>query len=97
MNKKKNVLFIFSDQQRWDTVSCYRQKLGYRFHLTPNLDRLAEEGTRFENAMTCQPVCGPARACIQTGKYPTVLGCHANDRMLPVQERGRAAYFSVAG
>ncbi len=97
MNKKKNVLFIFSDQQRWDTVSCYRQKLGYRFHLTPNLDRLAEEGTRFENAMTCQPVCGPARACIQTGKYPTVLGCHVNDRMLPVQERGIAAYFSEAG
>ena len=95
--KKPNVLFIFSDQQRWDTVSCYGQPLGTSFGLTPNLDRLAATGIRFENAFTCQPVCGPARACLQTGKYPTRLGCQVNDRMLPLTERGIAHDFHDAG
>lgn len=97
MSRKNNVVFIFSDQQRWDTVSCYNQPLGARFNLTPNLDRLAEEGARFDNAFTCQPVCGPARACIQTGKYPTRLGCQINDRMLPPGEKTIAQYFNEAG
>ena len=55
--RKPNILFVFSDQQRWDTMGCYGQKLS----VTPNLDRLAREGTLFENTFTCQPVCGPAR------------------------------------
>ena len=97
MERKPNILFIFSDQQRWDTVSCYNQPLGEKFGLTPNLDKLAYEGTRFENAITCQPVCGPARACIQTGKYPTEIGCHINDRMLPLNEKGLASYFNENG
>ena len=94
---KPNVLFLFSDQQRWDTVSCYGQPLGSHFQLTPNLDALAAEGTRFDGAMTCQPVCGPARASIQTGKYPTAIGCEVNDRMLPLSEKGIASYFNEAG
>lgn len=97
MKNRPNVVFLFSDQQRYDTVSCYHQPLGERFHLTPNLDQLAAEGTLFENAMTCQPVCGPARACIQTGKYPSVIGCEVNDRMLPLTEKGIAHYFNEAG
>jgi uncharacterized sulfatase len=97
MAKQPNVLFLFSDQQRWDTVSCYGEPLGTHFSLTPNIDRLAEEGTRFNNAITCQPVCGPARACIQAGRYPTALGCHTNDRMLPLTEKGIAHYFNEAG
>lgn len=84
MNKSPspNILVFFSDQQRWDTVGCYGQPLP----ITPNLDRLAREGVRFEHAFTCQPVCGPARACIQTGKYATEVGCHVNHRMLPIHE-----------
>lgn len=97
MSSKPNVLFIFSDQQRWDTVSCYGEPLGKHFQLTPHLDQLAAEGTRFENAMTCQPVCGPARACIQTGKYPTSIGCEVNDRMLPLDEKGIASWFHEYG
>mgnify|MGYP006285536533 CR=1 FL=1 len=79
---KPNILFIFSDQQRWDTCGCYGQPLD----ITPNLDRLARDGVRFQHAFTCQPVCGPARACLQTGKYATELGCHTNHRMLPLGE-----------
>lgn len=80
--QQPNIVFLFSDQQRWDTCGCYGQPLP----VTPNLDRLAAEGVLFEYAFTCQPVCGPARACLQTGKYATELGCHTNNRMLPLSE-----------
>ena len=70
-----NILFLFSDQQRWDTLGCYNPSIDF----TPNLDRLAAEGVRFENAFTCQPVCCPARACLQTGLFATQTGCYRND------------------
>jgi arylsulfatase A-like enzyme len=91
--KKPNVLFVFSDQQRWDTCGCYGQPLD----ITPNLDRMAREGVRFENAFTPQPVCGPARACLQTGKYATETGCVTNDIALPLDEKTIAHHFSDAG
>jgi len=69
-----NILFLFSDQQRWDTLGCYNPAMDF----TPNLDRLAAEGARFKNAFTCQPVCGPARACLQSGLYATQTGCYRN-------------------
>ncbi|MHB1356533.1 MAG: sulfatase-like hydrolase/transferase [Anaerolineae bacterium] len=90
---KPNILFIFSDQQRWDTCGCYGQPLD----ITPNLDCMAREGVRFEQAFTCQPVCGPARASLQTGKYPTEVGCHTNHRMLPLDEKTIAHHFSEHG
>ncbi len=74
-----NIIFVFSDQQRWDTVGAYGQVLD----LTPNLDRMAAEGVLFENAYTCQPVCGPARAALQTGRYASETGCFVNNIMLP--------------
>ena len=77
--KRPNIIFYFSDQQRWDSLGCYGQPLD----VTPNLDRLARQGVRFENAFTCQPVCGPARACLQTGRYPTETGCYRNAIALP--------------
>ena len=90
---KPNILFVFSDQQRWDTVGCYGQPLD----VTPNLDRMAEEGVRFSQAFTCQPVCGPARACIQTGKYATETGCFRNGIALPLGETTIAHYLSDLG
>ncbi|MBN1864921.1 MAG: sulfatase-like hydrolase/transferase [Victivallales bacterium] len=92
-NKKPNIVYFFTDQQRWDTCGCY----GQRMDITPNLDRMAAEGVRFENAFTCQPVCGPARACIQTGKWATEVGCHTNHRMLPINEPTIAKRLSAAG
>ena len=88
-----NIVFVFSDQQRWDTLGCYGQKLP----LTPNLDKMAAEGVQFENAFTCQPVCGPARAALQTGKYPTETGCFTNNRALPLDEKTLAHYLAGAG
>ncbi len=89
----KNIIFYFSDQQRWDTLGCYGQKLP----VTPNLDVLAKEGTLFKNAFTCQPVCGPARACLQTGKYATQVGCYRNDIALPQDTKTLAEYFHENG
>ena len=74
MAQRPNILFIFSDQQRWDTVGC----CGAPFSITPELDRMAGEGVVFDHAFTCQPVCGPARACLQTGLYATQTGCYRN-------------------
>lgn len=69
-----NVLVVLTDQQRWDSVGAY----GCPMDLTPNLDRMAKAGVRFENAFTSQPVCGPARACLQTGQYATTHGAYRN-------------------
>lgn len=91
--KRPNILFFFTDQQRWDTCGCYGQPLD----LTPNLDRMAAEGVLFTNAFTCQPVCGPARACLQTGKYATEVGCFRNAIHLPTNERTIAHHFNEAG
>ncbi|MEI6578605.1 MAG: sulfatase-like hydrolase/transferase [Eubacteriales bacterium] len=90
---KPNVIFIFSDQQRWDTIGCYGQKLD----VTPNLDKFAQKGVMFENTFTCQPVCGPARACIQTGKYATETGCYRNGIALKPDEKTIAKYFTENG
>lgn len=93
MGKKPNIVFIFSDQQRADTCGCYGQTLP----VTPNLDRMAQEGVRFENAFTCQPVCGPARAALQTGKWPTETGCFTNHRHLPADADTLARRMKSAG
>jgi len=92
-SERPNILFLFSDQQRWDTLGCYGQKLP----VTPNLDKMASEGVRFEYAFTTNPLCGPARACLQTGKYPTEVGCFRNGIALPLNERTIAHYLSEAG
>ena len=93
MPKKPNILFFFTDQERADACGCYGQELP----ITPNLDALAEEGTRFEWAFTPQPVCGPCRALFQTGKYPTEIGCFKNDVMLPRNVKTLANYLEEAG
>ncbi len=92
---KPNILFIFSDQQRWDSVECYGSPLFKG--LTPNLDKLASEGVCFEHAFTCQPVCGPTRAVLQTGKYATEVGCFRNNIALPENETTLAHWLSKAG
>ena len=58
-----NLLFIITDQQRWDTLGCTGNPVIH----TPNLDRLAREGARFTNAYSSCPVCVPARTAILTG------------------------------
>lgn len=88
-----NIIFYFTDQQRWDTCGCFGQPLD----ITPNLDRLASEGVKFDNAFTPQPVCGPCRALFQTGRYPTETGCFRNNIMLPLNVKTLGSYIEEAG
>ena len=61
----KNLLFILSDQHAREFTGCYGSELVQ----TPNLDRLAARGTRFDNAYTPCPICVPGRASLATGRY----------------------------
>ena len=70
MSQKKNILFIMSDQLRWDYLSCY----GHPHLHTPNIDKLAEQGVRFDRAYCQAPLCGPSRASAYTGRYVSSIG-----------------------
>src|SRR5438105_10249634 len=69
-SRPPNILFILADDLGWADLGCY----GSTFYETPNLDRLAREGTRFTQAYAACPVCSPTRASIYTGKYPVRVG-----------------------
>ncbi len=90
---RPNILFYFTDQQRWDTLGCMGQPLP----VTPCLDALAEDGVCFEQAYSPQPVCGPCRAVFQTGQWATQLGCFRNNLALPENVKTLADYFEESG
>jgi len=89
----KNVLVFFTDQQRWDTTGVHGNPLG----LTPNFDRMAAHGVHLANSFTCQPVCAPSRAALQTGRYPAAIGCYRNRIPLPGDVPTLAHRFDAAG
>ena len=68
--KPSNLLFILSDQHSRNAAGCY----GHPLVQTPNIDRLAERGTRFTGAYTNCPICVPARASLATGRYVHQIG-----------------------
>lgn len=70
MNKRPNILFLMTDQQRHDLVGF----AGNSIIRTPNLDKLAKEGAVFENAYTPSPICIPARQCLMAGQLPRTCG-----------------------
>ena len=77
-NQKPNLLFLYADQHRADVMGC----AGNDIVVTPNLDRLAAEGVRFDQAWTESPICQPARASLLSGRFPSdhgVLGNFAGD------------------
>ncbi|MCG8526493.1 MAG: sulfatase-like hydrolase/transferase [Opitutales bacterium] len=91
--KQPNVVFVFSDQQRWDTCGINGNPEG----LTPNFDSLAKTGTNFPKCFTPQPVCGPSRACLQTGMYATANGTWRNGIPLNKSVPSLASCFKEAG
>src|SRR3712207_5606251 len=88
-----NVIVFFTDQQRWDTTGVH----GNPLDLTPNFDQMARAGTHLYSAFTPQPVCGPARAVMQTGMYATTTGCFRNGVPLPEESPTLARCFREAG
>ena len=75
LDKKKNLVFICSDQQRTDTMQCY----GNDWVKAPNLNLLATQSYVFENSYVTQAVCTPARATMMTGLYPHSAGVIRNN------------------
>lgn len=90
---RPNVVVFFTDQQRFDTTGVHGSTLG----LTPNFDRLAREGTHLVNNFTCQPVCGPARSCLQTGRHATNTGVWRNGATMDTRLPTLAHLFNDAG
>jgi arylsulfatase A-like enzyme len=71
---RPNILFIMVDEMKWNVMSC----AGHPLVKTPNLDRLAREGTRFATAYTVLPSCTPSRYSFFTGRYAHVHGSLSN-------------------
>ena len=93
MTAVRNVLFVMCDQLRRDFVSCY----GASKVPTPNLDRLAKRGVRFDNAFVQSGVCGPARMSYYTGRYVNSHGATWNRVPLSAAEHTLGDYLRVAG
>ena len=88
-----NILFILTDDQRWDSLGCY----GNKVVKTPNLDKFAAEGIRMDNFYVAAPLCCPSRANFLTGFYPHQLGLIDNRGDLPEGTRTVANYLNEAG
>lgn len=71
---KPNILWICTDQQRYDTIAA----LGFPHLSTPNLDQLVGEGVAFERAYCQAPICTPSRASFLTGMYPSSIRVNRN-------------------
>ncbi len=78
--KRPNVLLLYTDQQRWDTIRAAGNDLVH----TPNLDALAARGVLFDNTFVNCPVCMPSRMSMLSGQYPEALGITQNGFEMPM-------------
>ena len=74
MQEKPNIIFIITDQQRFDTIAA----LGNAHMDTPHMDLLVREGVSFDNCFITAASCAPARASLFTGYYPHTTGIYKN-------------------
>jgi arylsulfatase A-like enzyme len=74
-DKHPNIIFINTDQQSASALSCAENP----YISTPNLDRLADKGIRFEKAYAANPVCIPSRFSMFSGRYPSEIAMEGND------------------
>src|SRR6478736_2111922 len=88
-----NILWICTDQQRFDTLGCY----GNAHVRTPNVDRLASEGLLLENAFCQSPICSPSRGSFLTGRYPRTTRLRQNGQDIPRDEKLVTRLLADAG
>ena len=91
--KRKNVLMIFTDQQRADTIHA----LGNDNIVTPALDSIANEAVVFDKCYTPSPVCVPARLCMKAGQYCARTGNNNNNPNIAYDGEGFYKRFTDAG
>lgn len=90
---RPNILFIMSDDHAFQAMSCY----GSNVNTTPNLDRIANEGMRFDRAYVTNSICGPCRAVILTGKYSHLNGFERNGRTFDGSQQTVAKLLQKTG
>ncbi len=88
-----NILLIVADQMVARLMGTY----GHPVAKTPNLDRLASRGVRFENAYSPCPICSPTRQALVTGSYPSNIGIYDNASSLSSEIPTVCHYLSTAG
>ena len=93
MPDRPNILWICTDQQRYDTIGA----LGNPHARTPRLDDFIGRGVAFENAFCQSPVCAPSRASFLTGRYPRTTRCRQNGQSIPADEVLVSKTFADAG
>src|SRR5262245_5466671 len=74
--RRPNILFIFSDDHAYQAISAYNDPR--KLIQTPNIDRIAKEGMRFDRCLVPNSICGPSRASVLTGKYSHANGFYNN-------------------
>lgn len=92
-DRRPNVVFILTDDQRWDCLSC----AGHPFLKTPNMDRIANEGARFANAFCTTSLCSPSRASFLSGLYAHTHGVLNNFTDFPVNLPSYPRQLKAAG
>ena len=88
-----NYVFFFPDEMRAESLRCY----GNKQIETPNYDRLARQGVRFEQCHVQNPVCSPSRCCLFTGQYVHTAGHRTLWNLLKPYEHNLLHYFKEAG
>ncbi len=98
---RPNFLFIYTDDQRWDAMSCVQKEEGdkarFPWFQTPNMDRIAAEGVRFRNAFVVNSLCAPSRSTFLTGKYSHENGVANNHTPMPLDSVNYATILRDAG
>jgi arylsulfatase A-like enzyme len=99
--RKPNVVFVYTDDQRWDALSVVQAEQGDKARFpwlkTPNMDRLAAEGFRFRNAFVVNSLCSPSRASFLTGQYGHFNGVVNNHTPFPAKNVTHASLLKAAG
>jgi arylsulfatase A-like enzyme len=100
-DRRPNLIFVYTDDQRWDAMSVVQKEHGDRARFpwlqTPHQDRLAAEGVRFRNAFVTLPLCAPSRAVFLSGRYNHLNGIANNRTPFPETSVTHATLLRAAG
>jgi len=82
-----NIVFIFADDWGWGDLGCH----GHPYLKTPNIDRLAEEGTDFHRFTVASGVCSPSRTAVMTGHFPARYNIDGHFAWVPSNQKKKHA------
>lgn len=99
--QRPNIVFMYADDWRWDCLGVVQKEQGDKARFpwleTPNLDKLAADGTRFRESFVVNSLCSPGRACVLTSRYSHLNGIIGNSAPLPVSTDNFAKHLQQEG